>query len=173
MKRWRSTLISGVSVLSMATFLTAIDAAAVQLPELNGSWRGSGTDRATPFESAQQTICRATIHADQANLDQEMVCEGKEGLHKSIHLAVHVNGGAVSGTLTQTSTTRGSGPATLRGSVAGTRTENAANLQVHFGGLIPTVTVDLRMNSKSSYSIQASTFAATLMDVSFNRGSRR
>jgi hypothetical protein len=40
---------------------------------------------------------------------------------------------------------------------------------VHFGGLVPTVTVDLKLNNPSSYSMHAITFGGTLMDVSFRR----
>jgi hypothetical protein len=104
-----------------------------------------------------------------------MSCEGKSGLHKTVRLTVHLSESRISGTLTQTSTTRGSeaSPTTLEGSVSGTRTDNAANFQVRFGGLTPTVTVALTLNSPSSFFMQASTFVGTLMEVNFVRtGSR-
>jgi hypothetical protein len=143
--------------------------AAAKLTDFNGAWRGSGTDRATPLQSSQQTNCRATIRADETSLTDEMVCDGQGGLHKTIRLAVHLSGKVISGTLTQKSSTHGADAATLEGSISGTRTANAANFQVHFGGLMPTVTVNLRLNNPSSYSIHASTFGGTLMDVSFRR----
>jgi hypothetical protein len=51
--------------------------AAAKLTDFNGAWRGSGTDRATPLQSSQQTNCRATIRADETSLTDEMVCDGQ------------------------------------------------------------------------------------------------
>jgi hypothetical protein len=53
------------------------------------------------------------------------------------------------------------------------RTDNAANFQVQFGGLIPTVTVALTLNSRSSFFMQAGTFVGTLMEVNFDRAGSR
>lgn len=165
------SIVMGHAVITLIVllYIPSAMAAAAKLTEFNGAWRGNGTDRATPFQSSQQTNCRATIRADATNLVDEIICEGQSGLHKAIRLAVHLNGNVISGSLSQTSTTRGSNPSTLQGSVSGTRSENAANFQVHFGGLMPTVTVALKLNNPSSYSIHANTFGGTLMDVSFSR----
>lgn len=163
------------SALIFFMFLCASSAiaAAIKLPELNGSWQGNGTDRATPLETAQHTHCRATIRATETSLNQEMICVGDAGLRKTVRLAVHLTGNAVSGTLTQTSVSRGNEtPATLHGSVSGTRTDNAADLRVDFGGLMPRVSVSLNMNSASAFSLEASTLGGTLMQVSFSRAGR-
>ncbi len=161
----------GAATLVIFLFVASAGAAAAKLTDFNGSWRGSGTDRASPLEASQSTSCHASIRADDTTLNHEMICEGKAGLHKIIRLTVHLSDNRISGTLTQTSTTRGSeaSPTTLQGSVSGTRTDNAANFQVRFGGLIPTVTVTLTLNSRSSFFMQASTFVGTLMEVHFDR----
>ncbi len=173
MLRWRCGGAGSAVVFFILLCVSSAAAAAVKLPELNGSWQGSGTDRATPLEAVQHTHCRATIRASETSLTQEMTCQGDAGLHKTVRLAVHLSGNAISGTLTQTSVTRGNGsPTTLRGSVTGSRTENAANLQVHFGGLMPTVSVALNMSSTSAFSLHASTFGGTLMRVNFSRAGR-
>lgn len=165
----------GAVTLISLLFVISADAAAAKLTDFNGTWLGSGTDRASPLEASQPTICHASIQADETNLNDEMICEGKTGLHKTIRLTVHLSDNRISGTLTQTITTRGSeaSPTTLQGSVSGTRTDNAANFQVRFGGLTPTVTVALTLNRPSSYSMQASTFFGTLMEVNFDRAGSR
>lgn len=169
MTNWREAAAASAAACLMVLCVNAA-AAAVKLPELNGSWQGSGTDRATPLQTAQHTRCHATIRATDTSLNQEMTCAGDAGLHKTIRLAVRLSGNAISGTLTQTSAARGEAPATLRGSVTGSRTDNAANLRVNFGGLMPTVSVALNMNSASAFSLHASTFGGTLMQVSLSRG---
>jgi hypothetical protein len=161
----------GAATLVVFLFVTSAGAAAAKLTDLNGSWRGIGTDRASPLEVSQPTSCHASIQADETTLNDEIICEGKAGLHKIISLTVHLSDNRISGTLTQTSTTRGSEapPTTLQGSVSGTRTDSAANFQVRFGRLMPTVTVALTLNSPSSFFMQAGTFDGTLMEVNFDR----
>ena len=165
----------GAATLVIFLFVTSAGAAAAKLTDFNGSWNGIGTDRASPLEVSQPTSCHASIRADETTLNDEIICEGKAGLRKVISLTVHVSNNRISGTLTQTSTTRGSksSPTTLQGSVSGTRTDNAANFQVQFGGLIPTVTVALTLNSRSSFFMQAGTFVGTLMEVNFDRAGSR
>ena len=165
----------GAATLVVFLFVTSAGAAAAKLTDFNGSWRGIGTDRASPLETSQPTNCHASIRADETTLNDEIICEGKAGLHKVISLTIHLSDNRISGTLTQTSTTRGSeaSPTTFQGSVSGTRTDNAANFQVRFGGLTPTVTVALTLNSPSSFFMQASTFVGTLMEVNFARSGSR
>jgi hypothetical protein len=173
MLSWRCAGAGSAAVFFMFLCVNSVIAAAVKLPELNGSWQGSGTDRATPLETAQHTHCRATIRASETSLNQEMTCVGDAGLRKTVRLAVHLSGNAISGTLTQTSVSRANEtPATLHGSVSGSRTDNAANLRVNFGGIMPSVSVALNMNSASAFSLHASTFGGTLMQVSFSRTGR-
>jgi hypothetical protein len=164
----------GLLVMSMAvaaiTFSECVgQPGAVTLTELNGTWRGSGTDRASPLENSQQSNCRATIRADQATLNYEMVCDGQSGLHKAVQMNVIVRRNNISGTLTQLSN---AAPTKLSGTVSGTRTGRTATIQVQFPGLMPTVTVELQLNSHSSYLMRATTFAGTLMDIRFTRSGR-
>src|SRR5690349_21239634 len=112
MLKWRCAGLESAVIFSMLLLESSSLAAAVKLPQLNGSWQGSGTDRATPLEASQHTRCHATIHASETSLTQEMTCEGDAGLHKTVRLAVHLSGNAISGTLTQTSVTRGNGAPT-------------------------------------------------------------
>jgi hypothetical protein len=156
----------GAATLVIFLFVSSASAAAAKLTDFNGSWNGIGTDRASPLEVSQPTSCHASIRADETTLNDEIICEGKAGLRKVISLTVHVSNNRISGTLTQTSTTRGSKASPMR-------TDNAANFQVQFGGLIPTVTVALTLNSRSSFFMQAGTFVGTLMEVNFDRAGSR
>lgn len=169
MKVLRYFLAGGAVALAALLGASAAGAAETKLTELSGSWHGSGTDRATPLEASQPTNCHATIHATLDTLSDQMSCEGKAGLHKVIHLTVRLKNDAISGSLSQTSTTRGSQPATLEGRVTGTRTGDAANLVVHFSGFTPSASVQLNLASPSSFSIHASSLGAALMDVGFRR----
>jgi hypothetical protein len=157
----------------LAAWIVSFPAAAeIKLTELNGEWKGSGTDRDTPLESLQQTSCQSKNRADLHQLSSEIVCSGQAGLHKVIQLTVTVEGNQIVGDLVQTSTT--AGMATVRkGSVAGRRIGDAADLQVRFPGLTPNATVSLILINPSSYSIQAASLGAVLMDVTFNRASKR
>jgi hypothetical protein len=165
----------GAATCVIFLFVTSGGAAPAKLTDFNGSWNGIGTDRASPLEVSQPTSCHASIRADETTLNDEIICEGKAGLHKTISLTLHLSDSRISGTLTQTSTTRDSeaSPTTLQGSVSGTRTDNAANFQVRFGGLMPTAMVALTLNSQSSFFMQASTFVGTLMEVNFDRAGSR
>jgi hypothetical protein len=98
----------GAATLVIFLFVTSAGAAAAKLTDFNGSWNGIGTDRASPLEVSQPTSCHASIRADETTLNDEIICEGKAGLHKTISLTVHLSDNRISGTLTQTSTTRGS-----------------------------------------------------------------
>jgi hypothetical protein len=89
---------------------------------------------------------------------------------KVIRLTVTLSGYRFSGTLSQTSN---AAPTSLTGSISGSRTNDAATFQVNFSGLMPTVTVSLKLNRQSSYSVRASTFAGTLMDVRLTRAGSR
>lgn len=99
-----------------------------------------------------------------------MNCEGREGQHKRIDLAVTLVGKEFTGKLSQTSTVPGSNtPISLEGAVSGRRIEDTATFQVRFSGLTPVVTVALRLETLSIYSVHVSTLGMSLMDVTFNR----
>jgi hypothetical protein len=163
----------GMAAVLAAWIVSFPAAAEIKLTELDGEWKGSGTDRDTPLESLQQTSCQSKNRADLRRMSSEIVCSGQAKLHKVIQLTVTVEGNQIVGDLVQTSTTAG-GMATVRkGSVSGRRTGDAAVLQVRFPGLTPNATVNLILNNPSSYSIQAASLGAILMDVTFNRATKR
>jgi hypothetical protein len=61
----------------------------------------------------------------------------------------------------------------VKGSVLGRKTEDTAVYQVRFPGLVPpSATVNLKLNSPSSYSMYVTSLGLTVMDVVFNRVAR-
>jgi len=137
--------------------------------DFNGNWQGSGTDRKFPFETTQRTSCRATVDADLRTMNSLISCSGDAGLKKDIRLNIILDGDAFAGSLTQKATTPGSPVTVLDGSVYGHATGTTADFRVDFPGLMPKVTVALRRDSVSSFSMQASVWGAVLMDVTFDR----
>jgi hypothetical protein len=150
--------------------------AETKLSDFNGTWQGIGTDRNTPFESAQQTRCSATINADLRRMSTGITCHGAAGLDKVIKLTIALigDGDAFSGNLTQTATTRDdpSIATNLSGAVAGRKTDKTAEFKVSFPGLTPSVNVTLTLSSPSSFAMQATTLGGQLMDLTFNRASK-
>jgi hypothetical protein len=160
-------------IVSISTATAHPAAAETQLTDFNGTWRGNGNDRYTPLESMQRTVCQTSVNADLRRMRATTKCDGSAGLSKSIQLDITLNGNAFSGTLTQTTRIGGGTPSVLSGSVSGQKTDNTAQFGVTFPGLVPSVTVALRLTSPSSYTMQATTLGGALMDVAFNRTSRR
>jgi len=149
--------------------------AETRLTELNGPWRGSGTDRDLPFATLQPTQCRTRVTADATHLASETQCSGKAGLDKHIRLSTTFAGNSLSGTVEQTSTLRGSSaPPTRRaGTLAGTRSGDTLEFEVRFGGLTPNAHVVLQLTSPSTFSMRISTLGAALTDVVSQRPGRR
>ena len=137
--------------------------------DFNGNWQGSGTDRNLPFETTQRTSCRATVDANLSTMNSLISCSGDAGLKKDIRLNIILDGEAFTGSLIQKSMTPGSPVTVLDGSVYGHATDTTADFRIEFPGLMPKVTVTLRRDSASSFSMQASVWGAVLMDVTFNR----
>lgn len=168
--KWVSSAILAVIALLMAGFGSSA-AAKTQLTDFNGAWHGAGRDRNVPFESAQRTNCRANIKADLRRMSASIVCNGAAGLDKAIRLNITLTGDAFSGELTQKATTYGDAAsvAVLKGSVSGHKTDTSANFTVSFPGLTPSVAVTLKLNSRSSFSMHATTLGGELMNVVFSR----
>jgi hypothetical protein len=137
--------------------------------DFNGNWQGSGADRNLPFETAQRTSCRATVDADLSTMNSLISCSGDAGLKKDIRLNIILDGEAFTGSLIQKAMTPGSSVTVLDGSVYGHATDTTADFRIDFPGLMPKVTVTLRRDSASSFSMQASVWGAVLMDVTFDR----
>ena len=140
-----------------------------KLTGFSGMWRGSGTDESSLFDK-QQTSCETTIHSDLGHLRSNTVCNGQKGLHKVIDLSVTLDGDQFTGALTQSASVQGSDESVLTGSVSGHKTEDTAVFQVLFpGSLLPSATVNLKLNSPSSYSMHVTRLGLTVMEVVFNR----
>lgn len=143
--------------------------AETKLTDFNGTWHGGGTDRNTPFDTAQRTSCRAAIKADLQHMTTDIACNGAAGLNKVIRLTITLAGEAFSGSLTQKASIRGGADSVLDGSVFGHKTDTSANFRVSFPGLTPSVAVTLKLANPLSFSMHATTLGGELMDIVFNR----
>jgi hypothetical protein len=102
-------------------------------------------------------------------MNTEMICEGRDGHRKVVHLSVRLDGDQLTGKVSQ-QLRRGKQPvAVLNGSLSGQRTEAAANFQVRWSDLTPNTTVALKLDGASSYSMKVTALGLTMMDVTFSR----
>ena len=165
-----------VVAAAVAAWLALTPAGAqTKLTEFNGSWLGSGTDRDTPFATAQPTRCQTRVTADATHMTSNMECNGDAGLHKRIRLSISYTGNKFTGSTEQISVVRGSGAAPKRraGTVAGMRTGDRAEFEVRFSGLTPNAHVVLELTSPTSFAMTTSTLGATLTKVDFHRPGAR
>jgi hypothetical protein len=163
--------------LALPVFLTAgsLARAETKMSDLNGEWRGAGSDRDLPIQSLHPTSCRNVIRADQRNMTSEMTCQGPDGARKAVRLVVTMEGNRFAGTVSQTITPAGSSRPnpSINGTVTGSRVQDAAQFRVSWSGLLPNTTVALNLTNQSTYSMVVSSLGATMMNVTFNRVSRR
>jgi len=145
--------------------------AETKLPELNGRWTGSGTDRDLPFATAQPTQCLTRVTADLTHMISNMECNGNAGLNKRVWLSISFTGNKFTGTAEQISVVRGSGapPKRRAGTVVGVRTGDKAEFEVKFSGLTPNAHVVLELTSPTSFAMRISSLGATLTSVEFHR----
>ncbi len=165
---------ASVRLLALALVLvggtTSLAVAKTRLAEFAGEWHGTGTDRSSPLETAQSTDCRMKIQADERDLVSDTRCSGQQGLAKSLHLAVVVDGGQVSGKAKQKTVREpGRGPDVLDGLVSGTRSDEEADLVVRFPGLTPNASIVLTRSDPSTFNMHISSLGLTLTDVTFHR----
>jgi hypothetical protein len=149
--------------------------AEIKLPEFNGRWTGSGTDRDLPLATAQPTQCQTRVTADLTHMTSVMECNGNAGLNKRVRLSILFTGNEFTGTAEQTSVVRGSSapPKRRAGTVAGLRTGDKAEFEVKFSGLTPNAHVVLQLSSPTSFAMMISTLGATLTKVDFHRPGAR
>ena len=157
------------SVFALLSVLSQTALAQTPLPAFNGTWSGSGTDRNAPFQSFQQTQCRARVTADATHFAADTLCNGAAGLRKRWLLSVTFNGSSFTGTVVQTSRNEGGSPSVLNGAVTGEREGDAANFIARFPGLTPNAHVALALNSANSFSMTVRALGATLTDIKFQR----
>lgn len=169
--RLRAPLAAAVAVWMVLTPAGAES----KLPEFNGQWLGSGTDRDTPFATSQPTRCHSRVTADLTHMTSVMECNGNAGLNKRVRLSISFTGNEFTGTVEQTSVVRGSSapPKRRAGSVAGLRTGDMAEFEVKFSGLTPNAHVVLQLTSPTSFAMTISTLGATLTKVDFHRPGAR
>ncbi len=161
---------------ALAAWLALTPAGAeTKLPEFNGQWLGSGTDRDTPLATAQPTRCQTRVTADPTHMTSNMECNGNAGLHKRVRLSISFTGNKFTGTTEQISVVRGSGapPKRRAGAVVGVRTGDKAEFEVKFSGLTPNAQVVLELTSPTSFAMTISTLGATLTKVDFHRPGAR
>lgn len=149
--------------------------AETKLPEFNGQWLGSGTDRDTPLATAQPTRCQSRVTADLTHMTSNMECNGSAGLHKRVRMSISFTGNKFTGSTEQISVVRGTGapPKRRAGAVAGVRTGDKAEFEVRFSGLTPNAHVVLELTSPTSFAMTISTLGATLTKVDFHRPGAR
>jgi hypothetical protein len=148
-------------------------AAETKLTEFNGEWRGTGQDRDSLFESPQATICQNAIRANPQRMRTEMTCERKSGGSKLIRLMVTLEGEQFTGKIMRKTMQPGREDAVINGAISGKKTDKIANFQVRWQGATPNATVDLKLLTPTSYSMQVTALGMTVMDVTFNRTSER
>ncbi len=157
-------------VLGCCLFLLVIPARAeTPLTSLNGAWSGSGSDRATPFQTLQPAQCRMQINASASQLNSTSSCDGAGGLKKRLEMEVTVAGGEFTGTVRQVSRQNGGEATVYAGKVTGQRTGDRAELMAVFPGFTPNVYVSLELSSRNAMAMKVTTLGATLTDVTYQR----
>jgi hypothetical protein len=149
--------------------LASLAHAETPLASLNGGWSGSGTDRATPFQTLQPAQCRMQINASATRLNSTSTCDGAGGLKKELKMAVTFSGSEFTGTVEQVSRQGNSEPTIYSGKITGQRTGDRAELTATFPGFTPTVYVSLELTSQAAMAMKVTTLGATLTDVTYQR----
>lgn len=160
----------GVGIAVMVAVWSSVSnvGAETALSDFSGAWNGEGTDRSTPFETAQRTVCKMLVRADLRHMTGITHCIGQYGLSKMLRLTITLDGDQFSGVASQTSTTRGS-TKTLSGSVIGRKTADAAAFQIQFPGLTPNAEVVLARVGPSAFSMRVTSLGFTLTDLIFRQ----
>jgi hypothetical protein len=161
-----------VAVLGLTSPLAPPARAEIKMPELNGEWRGSGTDRELPVQSLRPASCKASMRADLTPMACDMVCEG-EGQRKTITLRATLDGELLSGTVTQRITRPGEAPSELDGTMTGRREGDKASFVVRWSGWQPATSVALTLVNPNSFSMHVAALGITMMDVVFTRAGKR
>jgi hypothetical protein len=103
-KRWRM----GITAI-LAAWITPLAGGTAEfgLVDLDGRWQGTGNERASPMESAQQITCQSTNQADVTRMINDTTCTGDAGLRRVSTLMVALDGNGITGTLDQSTWTGG------------------------------------------------------------------
>jgi hypothetical protein len=161
-------------LLAASVSIAAITCAAAEtkLTDFNGEWNGVGQDRESALQFLQDTSCKTVIRADLTHMQTEMNCARKSGVRKLVQLTVTLAGDQFNGKIMQKTTQPGREDAVINGAISGNKTDRSANFLVTWQGATPNTTVDLKLISPTSYSMQATALGITVLDVTFNRQSR-
>jgi len=159
------------SLLAAIFFIAAITCprAETKLTEFNGEWHGVGQDRESLLQSLQDTICQNFIRADLKRMQTEMRCERNSGVSKRVRLTVMLEGDRFSGEIMQRTTQPDHEDDVINGTIVGKKSDKSANFLVTWNGATPNTTVDLTLNTPTSYSMKVTALGITVMDVTFNR----
>jgi hypothetical protein len=109
------------------------------LTDLDGRWQGTGSERASPMESAQQMTCQSTIQADATRMVNDTRCTGDARLRQVSSLMVTLNGNDITGTLDQTTWTgdNSASPKVLKGQCQETGRKTEQSFRSGFLDLCP------------------------------------
>jgi len=146
-------------------------AAETRLSDFTGEWSGRGEDRDLPLTSMEAVTCQNGIRASARRLNSRMTCERKSVVRNAVNMTVTLEGNQLNGKITRKVTRPGKPDDVITGTVSGTKSDNAADLLVHWEGATPNTTIALKLTSTASYSMQATALGATMMDLAFRRTS--
>jgi hypothetical protein len=148
-------------------------AAETKLTDFNGEWRGSGQDRDSPLQSLQDTSCRNAVRATAQRMHIEMTCERRSGVRKTVQMNVTLQGDQLTGRINQRISQPGKEDAVIGGTLAGKKSDGSANLTVSWKGPTPNTSVNLKLDTPTSYSMKVTALGLTFMDATFIRTSER
>jgi hypothetical protein len=148
-------------------------AAETKLTDFNGEWRGSGQDRDSPLQSLQDTSCRNAVRATPQRMHIEMTCERGSGVRKTVQMNVTLQGDQLTGRINQRISQPGKEDAVIGGTLAGKKSDGSANLTVSWKGPTPNTSVNLKLDTPTSYSMKVTALGLTFMDATFIRTSER
>ena len=151
----------------------ATAAAETKLTDFNGEWRGTGQDRDSPLQSLQDTACQNAVRATPQRMNIEMICERKSGVRKTTRMNVTLEGDQLNGRIYQRTSEPGREDAVIGGTLSGKKTDNSANLTATWKGPTPSASINLKLNTPTSYSMKVTVLGLTFMDTAFNRSAER
>lgn len=159
----------GILAAGLVAMAALPAAAETTLADLDGEWRGTGTDRIQPGQPFQKTSCRNSVQASAREVTSELVCEGRAGLHRVVRLVASVQGDKFNGRIKQTVRVAGKPPFELVGSAAGQRAKDTLQFPVQWTGPWPNAIVAFKLLSPTSYAMQVGSMGYTIIEVVFKR----
>ncbi|HET7681257.1 MAG TPA: hypothetical protein VFK79_14125 [Xanthobacteraceae bacterium] len=173
MKGIRETGLRALLAAVACIVLAKGTAAETKLTDFNGEWSGTGQDRDSPLQSLQDTSCRNAVRATAQRMRIEMTCERKSGVRKTVRMNVTLQGDQLTGRINRRISQPGKEDSVIGGMLSGTKSDSSANLTVSWKGPTPSTSINLKLETPTSYSMKVTALGLTFMDATFNRISER